>query len=169
VNWAKVATDTKTACCAWISCVRAAASSASERDWSAPGRSCAPTCAVIVLSTASARSTPAWAARTVSCEATSVRYASTVATATSNCVRLTAASDCARAALAVVTFAARSPKSKGSQVTRPPMALPHTDPKLFEPMTGPDMDGMTLCGRSRPNTLLRVARLACASASILGK
>ena len=40
------------------------------------------------------------------------------------------------------------------------MALPHTDPKLLEPMTGPDIDGMTLCGSSKPNTLLRVARLA---------
>jgi len=41
-------------------------------------------------------------------------------------------------------FAARTPKSIGSHITRPPMALPHTVPGLFEPSTGPDMDGTVL-------------------------
>ena len=66
VNCATVARATSAACCAWIDCVRAAASSASARERSAPGRSSAFTSARIVASTAWLRSTPAWAARTVS-------------------------------------------------------------------------------------------------------
>ena len=117
----------------------------------------------------SVRSTPAWAARTVSCAATSVRYASAAAVATSNCVRLSVASDWDCAAAAAATVARRSPKSNGSQVTRVPIALPQAVPRLLEPITGPDMEGIVLCGSSSPKTLLRVARFTCASVSTRGR
>ena len=83
-----------------------------------------------------------------------------MATAISNSVRFKVASDCALARVrAAATFAWRRPKSNGSQVTSPPMALPQAVPKLFVPSTGPEMEGITLCGSSIPKTLFRVARL----------
>ena len=72
-------------------------------------------------------------------------------------------------ASAAATLAWRRPKSNGSQVTSTPTALPQAVPKLLVPSTGPDIDGITLCGSSRPKTLFRVARLTCASASTRGR
>ena len=117
----------------------------------------------------SARVTPAEAAWTVCSAAATVRKASAVTEAISKRVRLRVASDWERAASAASTLARRNPKSNGSQETRTPTALPHTVPKLFEPITGPDIDGITLCGSMSPKTLLRVARLICASASTFGR
>ena len=47
--------------------------------------------------------------------------------------------------------------------------VPQAVPKLLEPMTEPDIKGMTLWGNYRPNTLFRVARLTWAVASIRGR
>ncbi len=54
-------------------------------------------------------------------------------------------------------------------MTSPPTALPHAVPKLLVPITGPDIEGITFCGSSRPKTLFRVARLTCARASTRGR
>ena len=48
-------------------------------------------------------------------------------------------------------------------------ALPQAVPKLLVPSTGPEIEGITLCGSSRPKTLFRVARLTWASASTRGR
>jgi hypothetical protein len=72
---------------------------------------------------------------------------------------LSVASFRAFVAVAAATVASRNPKSNGSHVTVAPTALPQTLPKLLEPKTGPDIDGMTDCGSKSPKTLLRVARL----------
>ena len=82
--------------------------------------------------------------------------------------RLRASVDANQIAAASV-LARRRPKSKGSHVTSVPTALPHAVPRLLVPRTGPDMEGMVLWGRSSPNTLFRVARLACASRSMRGR
>ena len=66
-NCATVARATSVACCAWISCVRAAASSAWAREASAPGRNSRIHQRVDRPQDRFARSTPACAARTVSC------------------------------------------------------------------------------------------------------
>ena len=79
------------------------------------------------------------------------------------------ASDWACAAVAAATVARRKPKSNGSQVTSDPMALPQAVPRLFEPITGPDMAGIVLCGSRSPKTLFRVARFTCARASTRGR
>ena len=49
------------------------------------------------------------------------------------------------------------------------MALPQAVPRLLVPSTGPEIEGITDCGSSMPKTLLRVARLTCASASMRGR
>ena len=74
-----------------------------------------------------------------------------------------------RAAAAAAPLARRSPKSKGSHMTSVPTALPQAVPRLSVPITGPDMEGMVLCGSSSPKTLFLVARLACASRSTRGR
>jgi hypothetical protein len=124
---------------------------------------------LIVFRIAEARSTPACAACTVSCAAAKVRYASAVTATTSNSVRFSAASDWAREASATAVFERLKPKSNGSQLTSAPSALPHADPELFVPSTGPEIEGMTLCGNSSPKTLFLVARFSCANASTRGR
>src|SRR5258708_31020550 len=63
----------------------------------------------------------------------------------------------------------RSPKSKGCQLISSPVALPHTEPPLLLPITGPEIEGRVLCGSVEPKTLLRVARLTCTSPSTRGR
>ena len=66
-------------------------------------------------------------------------------------------------------LALRNPKSKGSQETSRPAALPHTLPSELVPRTGPEMGAITFCGSSIPKTLLCVARFTCPRKSALGK
>src|SRR5471030_773592 len=65
----------------------------------------------------------------------------------------------------------RTPQAeiKGSQLTSAPSALPQAVPELFVPSTGPEIEGMILCGNNNPKTLFRVARFTCANASTRGR
>ena len=66
-----------------------------------------------------------------------------------------------------IAQARRRPKSNGSHEIKTPTALPQTLVPSFVPRTGPEMFGITVCGKSNPKTLLRVARLTCPIASHL--
>src|SRR5229473_8119472 len=105
----------------------------------------------------------------VRCAANTVRYAFTVATATSRRVKEASAVARSRVARAASTFAPRYPKSKGSQENRSPAALPQA--LLFEvdAGTGPEIGEMIDCGRSKPVMLLSVARFVCQTMSALGR
>ena len=84
-------------------------------------------------------------------------------------MRATPASARRRDASATSIFALRRPKSNGSHDTSTPTALPHTFVISLVPSTGPEIDGITDCGSSSPNTLLRVARFNCPSPSNRGR
>src|SRR5258708_29844925 len=101
-----------------------------------------------------ARSTPARDAMTVCWAAAIVRHAAAAAVATCSLVTFTSAAARSLDAFAVSTLALRKPKSIGSHETRPPTAVPHTLLRELVPWAGPEMEGITDWGSSKPKTLL---------------
>ena len=63
----------------------------------------------------------------------------------------------------------RRPKSNGSQENSAPAALPQTLCPEADGSTGPDIAGITDCGRTCPKMLLAVARFDCHSESSRGR
>jgi hypothetical protein len=57
----------------------------------------------------------------------------------------------------------------GCQLIKGPVALHHTEPALFVPITGPDMLDSVFCENSVPKTLFRVALLICTIPSRRGR
>ena len=117
----------------------------------------------------SRRSKSAWTAATARSAATMSRNADATLRWTSSRVSDSPARACTTVASALATAAFRRPKSKGSHENSAPVALPHTLCPEADGSTGPDIEGITDCGRTCPKMLLAVARLDCHSESSRGR